>query len=203
MNGAPQTNHPRPKDKDIAQAIARELKLPLAAMRAVIGGLAHAESASLPTLIEGLLNELDRLDHGIGGLVELSTPHEMHPIQCTVGEVIRAAQGALPPKRKEQVLVALEGAQTRIVVDAVELERCLSSLLFDATTGTTEPVLLHSYIDGSRLDVTIIGGKHDTGTTIDQAVTIQELSRLGAKVSTWDSMEHAITISLPLAEEPS
>lgn len=186
-----------PQSAKLARAIARDLELPLAAMRAAIKGLPGASPKLVSVLVEGLLNELDHLDHGIAGLVELSAPHELRPTMCTVGEIIRAAQGALPVKRRKQVLVTLEGSHERLMVDAIELERCLSSLLFDATSRTNEPVLLHSHINGFQLEVTIVGGNTDD-ESFEEAVTLHELTRLGAQINKVLALKRSITVSLPL-----
>jgi len=186
-----------PQDAKLARAIARDLELPLAAMRAAIKGLPGASPKLVSVLVEGLLNELDHLDHGIAGLVELSAPHKLRPTMCTVGEIIRAAQRALPNKRRKQVLVALEGSRERLMVDAIELERCLSSLLFDATGCSNEPVLLHGHINEFQLEITIVGGNTESDS-FEEAVTLHELARLGAQVNKVQALKRTITISLPL-----
>ena len=172
-----------PQDAQLARAIARDLELPLAAMRAAIKGLPSASAKLVSVLAEGLLNELDHLDHGIAGLVELSAPHELRP--------------ALPIKRRKQVLVAIEGSHEPLMVDAIELGRCLSSLLFDATGCTNEPVLLHGHINELQLEISIVGGNTESDS-FEEAVTLHELARLGAQVNKAQALKRTITISLPL-----
>jgi len=193
------TNNDSTQGRSLARAIGRELSLPIAAMRAVIESLPDTPKERLPLLMEGLLNELDRLDHGIGGLIELGAPHVLCPAPCTVGEIVRAAQEALPIHRRSQVLVALEGSHVELMIDGPEFERCLSSLLYDATEGTSEPVLLHTFIQGTFLEVTIIGGGNRE-SSFDEEVALREMTRLGAQVNTLYGTERAITISLPLSE---
>lgn len=196
------TTNSTTQDGALARAIGRELEVPLAALRAVIESLPGTAPSRLPLLAEGLLNELDRLHHGIGGLIELGAPHTLRPIRCTVGELIRAAINALPANRRQHVLVALEGSGAELMIDAPEFERCLSSLLYDATMDTDEPVLLHSSIRELFVEIVIIGGGH-TDSSFDEEVSFRELTRLGAQVTTLHGVERAITLRLPLNEVPA
>jgi hypothetical protein len=186
----------------LALAVARELSLPLTALRIAVQGVLdrHNSDGELCDQLDHMLNELARVEHGVEGLIDLVAPPEQHAEDCTVREIARCAWDSLPTSRRSRVNLALETSRDMCIVDAPQFERALSMLLMEATEDPTAQVLMHAHADNTSVNFSVLGGSTKTALDLDGAVARQCLERFGAEVIERETSEHrtSILVRLPL-----
>tara|TARA_R110002126_G_scaffold177860_2_gene326843 strand:+ start:287 stop:904 length:618 start_codon:yes stop_codon:yes gene_type:complete len=195
----PTTANARPA---LAVAVARELSLPLTALRIAVQGVLdrHDEDGELCDQLDHMLDELARVEHGVEGLIDLVAPPVEHADACTVREIARCAWNSLPTSRRSRVDLALETSRDTCVVDAPQFERALSMLLMEATEDPSAQVLMHAHADASSVNFSVLGGSIETAIDLDGAVARRSLERFGAEVIERETEEHRtnILVRLPL-----
>ena len=75
-------------NQELGAVLAQGLDLPLNALRASMESLCSSLRGSEhgSDLVDGVLEEVERLGHNVRGLVELATPPILQPLRCTATE---------------------------------------------------------------------------------------------------------------------
>ncbi|MFN0244935.1 MAG: hypothetical protein ACKVWV_18790 [Planctomycetota bacterium] len=131
---------------DLAEAVARGITLPLAALRASMECLARdLEGAATPPLVlRGALNEVIRMGKNVQALVDFTLPQPLHPFACSLEEIAQATLCALDAPSRARVLLASENGRAPLFVDGPVLSRSLAHLVEAGLAHSSHPVLLRA-----------------------------------------------------------
>ena len=150
-------------DRAVSAAVANAVRAPLAALRASMETLVSSfEAEDRRTLAaRRALDEIVRLGHELQTLLDYALPVPVQPISCSLREIVCSAVDGLGPRRRADVLTAIENRRARLEVDGPLLSRSLSRLL-EPTPGTSPaPALLRARIDRSQAVFTVVLGRSD------------------------------------------
>lgn len=160
--------HPETLTEDLRGTIVRDIRSPIAALRATLEAL-QAELIGSPeasNLVSGAVEQLIAIDRRSEALLELVLPSPLRPLACTVGEIVRSAWSALPAPRRQRVWLAIEDAARPVHVDGPVLVRSLSSLLEDATDSAGTEVLLHAHEQDDEVTFAIVDDLESCSVTL-------------------------------------
>lgn len=150
-------------DRTVSAAVTNAIRVPLAALRASMETLVSSfEAEDRRTLAaRGALDEIVRLGHELQTLLDYALPVPVQPISCSLREIVCSAVEALGPRRRADVLTAIEDRRARFEVDGPLLSRSLSRLLEPAPGSVPAPALLHARLDRSQAVFTVVLGRTD------------------------------------------
>jgi two-component system sensor histidine kinase KdpD len=178
-------------DRDRAALLAtvsHDLRTPLAAAKAAVGGL-RAGDARLTTddradLLAAAEESLDRLAHLAASLLDVSRlqagARAVFPRPAHVGEIVAAALEALGPQPKP-VLADIPSGLPEVMADPAIAERVIVNLAGNALrySPAAEPPLLTARAAGNRVELRVVD--HGPGIpAADRSRVFQPFRRLGA-----------------------
>jgi K+-sensing histidine kinase KdpD len=148
-------------DRDVSAAVAKAVRVPLAALRASMETLVTSFAAedSRTFAARGALDEIVRLGHELQTLLDYALPLPVHPSSCSLREIVCAAVEGLGPRRRADVITAIEDRRARLEVDGPLLSRSLSRLLEPGTSPA--PALLRARLERSEAVFTVVIGRTD------------------------------------------
>jgi K+-sensing histidine kinase KdpD len=147
-------------DRDLPSAVGHAVRAPLAALRASMEALARSVDAGdrRHLAARGALDEIVRLGHELQTLLDYALPLPVQPISCSLREIVCSAVEGLGPRRRAEVLTAIEDRRARLEVDGPLLSRSLTRLLEPGPGTTPAPALLHARLDSSQAVFTVVHG---------------------------------------------
>jgi len=128
----------------VEAAVASEIRVPLAALRASMETLCRDLAREDPRgrVLKGALEQVSRLGRKVGELIDYAIPPAIQPLSCSLAEVARGALDSLHPKQRARLTVAVEQADVRLELDGPLFARSLGRLL-EAVADTGNEALLH------------------------------------------------------------
>ncbi len=183
-------------------ALERDLRVPLAAVRAALESLAPTVDEPARGVLTRTLEGLAEVDRGAEALGALLDPPPIAPQTSSLREIVEGARAALPSKARDRLWIAVEPGPVCISIDAVAVIRSLAFLLAEAIEHGGE-VLLHAHGDDEWVSFSIIddlaasdldpqsvqGRVHSLGRLLAKS----ELRRLGAELCEHCAGEHFCT----------
>ena len=135
---------------ELSAAVAHGIRNPVAGIRAAaqLAGLEIAADHPLSENLADIIEEADKLDASIKGLLDFAKPFEPHPAPCQVGTIVTRALASLRSQISSQGIVvdtAIDPELPEAHLDAVQIEQVLLCLLSNAVEVMP---------DGGRLTVT-------------------------------------------------
>jgi two-component system sensor histidine kinase KdpD len=167
--------------------VSHDLRTPLAAAKAAVGGL-RAGDARLTTddradLLAAAEESLDRLAHLAASLLDVSRlqvgARAVFPRPAHVGEIVAAALEALGPQPKP-VLADIPSGLPEVMADPAIAERVIVNLAGNALrySPATAPPLLTARTAGNRVELRVVD--HGPGIpAADRKRVFQPFCRLG------------------------
>ncbi len=158
MHAALEHEAPSGDDRDLSCAVGHAVRAPLAALRASMETLARSfEAGDRRNLAaRGALDEIVRLGHELQTLLDYALPLPVQPISCSLREIVCSAVEGLGPRRRADVLTAIEDRRARLEVDGPLLSRSISRLLEPAHESSAAPALLHARLERSDAVFTVV-----------------------------------------------
>jgi len=148
------------QDCSVSRALSQGLGLPLTALRATVESLGHelrGGPVRCPSRrIDGVLQEMERLDRNVGELIALATAPVPRPLRCTLAELVHAARMELGPAQAARVVVAQATGHESLLVDGPLLSSCLRRLLENALEAGSEHVLVVARLERSAASFSVI-----------------------------------------------
>ena len=144
--------------RDLSSAVGHAVRAPLAALRASMETLARSFEAGdrRHLAARGALDEIVRLGHELQTLLDYALPLPVQPISCSLREIVCSAVEGLVPRRRADVLTAIEDRRARLEVDGPLLSRSLSRLLETDHETSAAPALLHARLECSDAVFTVV-----------------------------------------------
>lgn len=185
---------------------SRALRAPLRALRVAIEGL-HGGSES--EFAGRALSELQRAERAALDLVAACHERPLHPVSCSVSEVITSLRAVLDLEDRRRCHLILDGDDTamstdgRLLVDA--LERAILARL-----GHVSAVMVHVHVDGDQAHFNLVDTPDETElaallteeeacTSLAEDLLVRDVERLGGAVALRVAGAHSCAlVSLPL-----
>ncbi len=148
---------------ELALTMTHVLRNPLAALRASMESLAGSYSEQDPRAqqLRGALDQVLKMSRDVDALVQLTAPRPLAPLQCTVEEILRAAQRGLRFDLTSRVKLADASEGATMMVDGPLLADCLHRLLESALVSCGEFVLLSARVESEFVHFAIVEGGDD------------------------------------------
>lgn len=156
-------------DPRLGAAIERDLRRPLAAVRAILDTLCDELAPSQREPLRAALEGLADVDRAAEALEDIVRPRALAPLPCTLGELVRGAWAALPPAHRERVWLAIEDAEHPVHVDGPVLVRALAALLEDACASPRREVLVHAHEKADAVAIAIVDDLGDDRSNLAKA----------------------------------
>ena len=158
MHAALEHETPSGDDRDLSSAVGHAVRAPLSALRASMETLARSFEAGdrRHLAARGALDEIVRLGHELQTLLDYALPLPVKPISCSLREIVCSAVEGLGPRRRADVLTAIEDRRARLEVDGPLLSRSLSRLLEPAHEVSAAPALIHARLERSDAVFTVV-----------------------------------------------
>lgn len=132
----------------MSAAVAHGLRNPLASLRASAQlALRHPDAPAAREALQGIIEEVDRLDRRISHLLTFSRPAPAHAIRERLDQLVAAALApvhALLPERRVTLEVEVDPALPEVEVDPVRIEQAILEIVSNA---------LDAMPDGGRIAV--------------------------------------------------
>jgi hypothetical protein len=199
-----------PKPAAVHATLRRDIAAPLAVLRASMEALSVDFDGEDPrgTILEGALEQIVLLGRNVHALVDFAMPPELHPLSCTLEELVRTAHDQLDTNTAQRVFLACEdgGAQAR--VDGALFTRSLNYLL-SVLVGEADEAVLHASADAECLMISLLihprsgEGKGPVTHAQDQQLVLmlaeRELERMGGGLNCTllPSQSTSIVLTLP------
>ena len=122
---------------ELSAAVAHGIRNPVAGIRAAaqLAGLEIAADHPLSENLADIIEEADKLDASIKGLLDFAKPFEPRPAPCQVGTIVARALASLRSQISAQGIVvdtAIDPQLPEAHLDAVQIEQVLLCLLSNA-----------------------------------------------------------------------
>ncbi|MBK7878556.1 MAG: hypothetical protein IPJ77_23105 [Planctomycetes bacterium] len=196
---------PNAATPDLHAELVDGLRTPLAALRASLETLAHRFEPKDPreSQVAGSLAQVVRLQHNLQTILDARQPVALRPLPCTLQEIASSAVNALVPELRQRVLVAVEGADARIVVDGPLVSRALTRLLECGLDQSAEPALLRVRAQSGRATFSVLHRRCDTPAGSIEALALhvaeRDAARMGGNFHSRSTAEHAGVFELGFA----
>lgn len=150
-------------DRDVSSAVANAVRAPLAALRASMEMLASSFDVGDRRNVAArrAIDEIVRLGHELQTVLDYALPLPVAPISCSLREIICSAVEHLGPRRRADVITAIEDRRARLEVDGPLLSRSLSRLLEPAPGAHAAPALLRARLERTQAVFTVVLGRTD------------------------------------------
>lgn len=162
---------------EMSAAVAHGLRNPLAGLRAS-AQLARRQNPDTPAFretLDGMVQEVDRLDRRITHLLSFSRPAPFHPVPERLGTLLSDVLPTFLDQFKERGIVLEQNVSPdlpEVLVDPVQVEQVLVELLSNAMqampSGGRLAIDAH-LADGARREADVIVEVRDTGVGIPAA----------------------------------
>jgi hypothetical protein len=155
------------EERDVSAAVGNAVRAPLAALRASMEMLASSFDAGDRRNVAArrAIDEIVRLGHELQTVLDFALPLPVAPISCSLREIVCSAVEQLGPRRREDVITAIEDRRARLDVDGPLLSRSLSRLLEPAPGAPAAPALLRARLERSQAVFTVVLGRTDVEAT--------------------------------------
>ncbi|MFO1011714.1 MAG: hypothetical protein U1F29_16760 [Planctomycetota bacterium] len=194
--------HTLPHTHDTAAAqetteLVSALRTPLAALRASLETLSHRFETNDPRepQVAASLAQVVRLQHNLQTILDARHALSLRPLSCTLQEIVSSAVNALVPEHKSRVLVAVESADERVVVDGPLVSRALARLLECGLDQGDDPALLRVRAQAGRASFTVLHRRCDAPAGSIEAlvahVAARDAQRMGGTFEARSTLEHA------------
>ncbi len=139
-------------NQELGAALSQGLDLPLSALRASMESLCATlgRNGDDRALVDGVLEEFDRLGRNVRVLMELASPPVPQPLRCTAAEIALSARHGLPVALRARVTLARMDDGAAFEVDGPLLARVLHRLIENSLEAGSEQVLLIVRPEGQR-----------------------------------------------------
>jgi signal transduction histidine kinase len=214
----------------LAASVAHEVRNPLAAIRSITQLIRDEQPPAdeQASLLGDVIEEVDRIDHTVSGLLGLAREHPSNVSSCDVGALCDDAIRFIAPlMRKRGIHLVLElGVSASVRVDPREFRQILLNLILNAyeacevgntitiatsaSSTTGYPCVLFSIADtGSGIEVEALQQVFDpffttkqNGSGLGLPISRKLVRQYGGELTIMSTRGHgtAVTISLPLAE---
>ena len=211
----------------LAASVAHEVKNPLTAIRSGVQLLLDPamDDGDRRGLLKHVLEEVDRIDHTVSGIVGLARPHRLQLSDLDFVDVVEDALQFMRPHLMHHHVTVDRQFKSRplpIRADARELRQVLLNVIFNAcqamSAGGTLTVLSEQCEDASGPSVIIkmidtgrgmsseqlahafdpFFTTRDTGTGLGLPISLDIMSRHGGDIRLTSQLGHGTTISLML-----
>jgi two-component system, NtrC family, sensor kinase len=161
---------------ELAAGAAHEIRNPLTSIRSTAQFLKKALAEDKHVLADGIVEEVDRIDHIIAGLLSLSKSTELKMVRVDLTDIIRQTLLLLDPELRGHAIIveeSLPGEHLHIDGDAAQLKQLFINLLLNSIQampdgGTITLKTTERMREGGQhamLDIALI----DTGKGIAEA----------------------------------
>jgi len=156
-------DHDLAGDRDVSSAVASAVRAPLAALRASLEMLASSFEAGDRRNVAArrAIDEIVRLGHELQTVLDYALPVPVAPISCSLREIVCSAVDHLGPRRRIDVMTAIEDRRARLEVDGPLLARSISRLLEPAHGAPAAPALLRARLERKEAVFTVVLGRTD------------------------------------------
>jgi len=187
--------------RSIEDALAAEIRVPMAALRAALENLARQDEVveGRAKVLEAAADEVGRLSHKVCTLIDAALASPVATSACRIGEVRERLSRALDPRALPAVTIACEDSWAAVAIDGAAFTAALAGLIESFTRDGCEVLVRLSYVDG--LDVRIVisdGGRAQTSDyrSADElrlAFAEQELEAQGVRIH-WRASQSGTTL---------
>jgi two-component system sensor histidine kinase HydH len=142
---------------DVQGTIRRDIDAPLAVLRASMEALSVELGAEDPrgTILDGAVEQIVRLGRSVQALVDYAVPPALHPLDCTLEELVRSCVAQLPEDLARSLYLVFEQRSASATVDGPLLSRCLTHLVC-ATVGPRDEAVLHASAREDSLEISLL-----------------------------------------------
>lgn len=142
---------------ELAASTAHEIRNPLAAIRSLVQLVRDADTPldDEKQLLTEVIEEVDRIDRTVGGLLQLSRPHAPRRENVDAGAVVaRAVQFIEPYSRRRQITLSAppHAHVLPVLADPNELRQVFVNVLLNACQACSPGARIHLCIRSEKFD---------------------------------------------------
>ena len=148
---------------DLSRVLLQGLNLPVTALRASMEALSQQISDRPDTspILDGALAEVARIGRSVQDLLEYATPPEVHPLRCTIEEILVGATTGLDREARKRIDIAQDDRSAIVMVDGPLVSRNLRRLLENALEADANQILVAAQQHAGTTSFSVV----DDGTT--------------------------------------
>ncbi len=144
----------------VAEVLDRCLREPLAALRATLDAFARhhvgdGDGRDGSSIANAALERVVELGRTVQDLHDFAAPPPLHPMRCSIDEIVHDALDEFGPEQRPSIMTALDEPRARLFVDGPVLSRCLAHLIAEGLRGEGE-CLLHARRRGEGMQFVIV-----------------------------------------------
>lgn len=186
----------------LANGVEIAIRTRLAVLRASLESLVkHSPpNDSRAVMLKSALNESVCLGREVAGLIDHAFVKDLRPTSCSLEEIASSVLQFLPPSSRAQVLVAIEGKEARLRVDADQLARALARLIDAGLADGSETALFaarharsgaaFSFVRAhTRIERTAAKRNTEAGLVLGVNLARRDIERMGGTLSLEGGLE--------------